>query len=119
MPAISAIVMLIGALLVAVTPAQAMSEQELRALGKAVYFDRTRGNCITCHAIADPDARLPGQQGPPMIAMQQRYPDPRLLRAQIWDAGRNNPLTIMPPMGRHGILTEQEIDALVAYIYPF
>jgi sulfur-oxidizing protein SoxX len=30
-----------------------------------------------------------------------------------------NPNTIMPPFGRHWILSEDEIDAVVAYIYQY
>lgn len=89
------------------------------ALGKAVYMGKSRGNCISCHAIDDPDANLPGNQGPPTIMMKTRYPDKRKLRAQIWDATKNNPLTIMPPLGKHWILSEEEIDAVVEYIYQF
>jgi len=105
--------------LFATAPAMAMSQSEMQAMGKKVYLTKSRGNCISCHSIDDPDANLPGNQGPPMVSMQQRFPDKRVLRAQVWDATRNNPLTIMPPMGKHWILSEQEIDAVVEYIYQF
>lgn len=105
--------------LMAATPAQAASQEEMIALGKAVYLNKSRGNCVSCHQVNDPDATQAGNQGPPMIAMQQRFPDKRLLRAQIWDATVNNPLTIMPPLGKHWILSEEEIDAVVEYVYQF
>ncbi|MFW1677182.1 sulfur oxidation c-type cytochrome SoxX [Pontibacter sp. JAM-7] len=97
----------------------ATEQAELIAEGRAVYLDKSRGNCISCHAIDDADAKLAGRQGPPMFMMAQRFPDKRKLRAQIWDATRNNPLTIMPPVGKHWILSEEEIDAVVEYIYQF
>ncbi|MCP4596110.1 sulfur oxidation c-type cytochrome SoxX [Neptuniibacter sp.] len=100
-------------------PAVADNHADQIALGKAVYMGKSRGNCISCHAIDDPDANLAGNQGPPTIAMKARYPDKRKLRAQIWDATKNNPLTIMPPLGKHWILSEEEIDAVVEYIYQF
>jgi sulfur-oxidizing protein SoxX len=49
--------------------------------------------------------------------MQARYPDRAVLRAQIWDSTVKNPRTTMPPFGRHGILSEQEIDLITDYIH--
>ena len=54
---------------------------------------------------------------PPLIAMKQRYPEKAGLRAQIWDATQKNPQSMMPPFGRYEILTEDEIDKVVEYIY--
>ncbi|MCV6609601.1 MAG: sulfur oxidation c-type cytochrome SoxX [Amphritea sp.] len=99
--------------------AQAASQDEMVAMGKAIYLNKSKGNCVSCHQIDDPDATQAGNQGPPMIAMKQRFPDKRLLRAQIWDATVNNPITIMPPLGKHWILSEEEIDAVVEYVYQY
>ncbi len=87
--------------------------------GQAVYHTKTRGNCIACHNIPDPIANQPGNQGPMIIAMKARFPNKADLRAQIWDATVKNPLTIMPPFGKHDNLTEAEIDAVVEYIYQY
>jgi sulfur-oxidizing protein SoxX len=48
--------------------------------------------------------------------MKARFPDKAKLRAQIFDATKNNPNTIMPPFGKHRILTEQELDAVVEWV---
>ncbi len=87
--------------------------------GQDVYHGKSRGNCIACHEISDPIANQAGNVGPMMIAMKARYPNKAELRAQIWDATAKNPLSIMPPMGKHNILTEDEIDAVVEYIYQY
>ena len=97
----------------------AAADADLEAKGKSLYLNKKKGNCIACHMINDPDAKLPGMQGPPIVAMKARFPDVKQLRAQIWDATVRNPNTIMPPFGRHWILSEDEIDAVVAYIYKF
>ena len=76
---------------------------------------RNKGNCLACHAIAD--GELPGTLGPPLLYMQQRFPDRAQLRAQVWDATVRNPDTVMPPFGRHRILSEAEIDLIVEYIH--
>ena len=94
--------------------ASAEADPEMVAQGKAISFDRKKGNCLACHAIEGGD--LPGNIGPPLVAMSARYPDPEKLRAQIWDATAANPNTIMPPFGLHGILTEDEIDKIVVFI---
>jgi sulfur-oxidizing protein SoxX len=83
--------------------------------GKEIAFDRKKGNCLACHQIEGGD--LPGNIGPPLVAMKARYPDKSRLRAQIWDATRINPNTVMPPFGRHQILSESEIDKVVEFIY--
>lgn len=83
--------------------------------GKQVSFSTTKGNCLACHMIVGGD--MPGNIGPPLIAMKARFPDLAKLRAQIADARIINPNTIMPPFGTHGILTEAEIDQVAAYIH--
>ena len=83
--------------------------------GKEVAFDRGKGNCLACHVMDD--GTLPGNIAPPLVSMNLRYPDKAKLRAQIWDATVANPNTIMPPFGRHQILTEEEIDQVVEYVH--
>jgi sulfur-oxidizing protein SoxX len=82
---------------------------------KKLAFDRTKGNCLACHYIDGGTAA--GNIGPPLIAMQVRFPDKEKLRAQIWDSTVANPETAMPPFGSHQILTDQEIDMLVDFIW--
>jgi len=83
--------------------------------GKQVAFTRSKGNCLACHMI--PGGESPGTIGPPLVAMKARYPDKAKLRAQIWDPTIANPETSMPPFGRHEILSEEEIDQLVEFIW--
>jgi sulfur-oxidizing protein SoxX len=86
--------------------------------GRDLVFDRAKGNCLACHAIpGDPKAESPGNIAPPLVMMNQRYPDSAKLRAQIWDATKANPRTAMPPFGKHKILSESEIDKVVEYIH--
>lgn len=82
--------------------------------GKAITFNRFKGNCLACHYVEG--GELTGNYGPPLIAMKMRYPDRDDLRAQIWDAATKNPDTRMPPFGRNRILTEEEIDLVTDYI---
>lgn len=84
--------------------------------GQQLAFDKNKGNCLSCHEIPDPKATSPGNLGPSLAGVKERYPDRDKLRAQIWDATVANPNSAMPPMGRNKILTEQEIDLVVDYI---
>ena len=93
----------------------AAAHGDMIAEGKRISFDRKLGNCLSCHAIAGGQA--PGNIGPPLIAMKARFPDKKVLRDQIWDATARNPNTMMPPFGKHNALTEEQIDAVVEYIY--
>ncbi len=83
--------------------------------GEALAFDRSKGNCLTCHDIKGGDA--PGNVGPPLSDMKSRYPDRKGLAAIIFDETKRNPLTVMPPFGRNLILTKQEIESVVDFLY--
>jgi len=111
--AFAALALAVVAALGAATSAVA-GEAEL-AKGKELAFDRKKGNCLACHMIADGD--LAGNIGPPLLAMKARFPDRAALRAQIWDPMAKNPRSAMPPFGRHGILSEEEIDLVTDYIH--
>ena len=67
-------VVLIGAL-GAATPAfgAAHAPDDLAAEGKRYATDRKQGNCLACHMMGD--GQSPGNIGPPLIAMQARFPD--------------------------------------------
>jgi sulfur-oxidizing protein SoxX len=85
------------------------------AEGKSLATERSKGNCLACHVIAD--GELPGNLGPPLVAMEARFPDRRVLRDQICDASVRNPDSRMPPFCRHRILTEDEVELIMDYLY--
>ena len=85
------------------------------AEGRSIAFDRSKGNCLACHSIADGD--LPGTIGPPLLLMKARFPDREVLFKRIWDSTEFNPMTVMPPFGRHRILTDDEINKVVDFLY--
>jgi sulfur-oxidizing protein SoxX len=111
-----ALVALMGTLLLgSIAPASAEEAKTVAEKGKEVAFDRKKGNCLACHAMDD--GSLPGNIGPPLVSMKLRFPDKDVLRAQIWDATVRNPNSIMPPFGRHKMLSEEEIDWITEYVY--
>jgi sulfur-oxidizing protein SoxX len=112
---VSVVVCALGALMIPAASSMAEEAQSAVEQGKELAFDRKKGNCLACHMIASGD--LPGNIGPPLVAMAQRYPDKAKLRAQIWDATVANPHSSMPPFGRNLILSEKEIDLVTEFIY--
>jgi len=49
--------------------------------------------------------------------MKLRFPDKAKLKAQIWDATSIKPSSIMPPFGKNRILSEEQVDQVVEYLY--
>jgi L-cysteine S-thiosulfotransferase len=92
------------------SPAHAQSGTE----GQRLAFDRSKGNCLSCHEIKGGD--LPGTIGPALRDIKTKYPDRNDLVAILTDETRRNPQTAMPPFGRNRILTEQEINAIVDFL---
>jgi sulfur-oxidizing protein SoxX len=83
--------------------------------GETLAFDRSEGTCLTCHVIKGGDA--PGNVGPELANMKERYPDRKGLRAIIVDETKRNSQTVMPPFGRNLILTGDEIEAVIDFLY--
>lgn len=81
--------------------------------GGCIVLERTKGNCMGCHQIAGTSS---GNIATKMEDMAKRWPDKAKLREQIYDASKANPNTVMPPFGRHQILTPDEIDKVVEFI---
>jgi sulfur-oxidizing protein SoxX len=99
----------------AISPIASADGHEAVEQGKELAFDRKKGNCLACHSIQG--GVSPGNIAPALIAMKARFPDKTELRAQIWDATVKNPESAMPPFGKHGALSEKEVDLITEYIW--
>ena len=105
-----ALALLIGAFASAGTAhAQSAADE-----GRKLAFDRSKGNCLTCHVIKGGD--LPGSIGPELVDIKSKYPNRDDLVAILNDETLRNPLTVMPPFGRNRILNEKEISAVVDFL---
>ena len=70
--------------------------------------------CAICHSF--PWDEWPGTVGTPLAGYGRfGYEDAKVFQ-QIFDARVYNPSTIMPPFGTHGLLPQQDIRDLVAYL---
>jgi sulfur-oxidizing protein SoxX len=107
-----------GVVLAVSTSLASAAEAKKEPTGQDLAFDKKKGNCLACHAMpTDPKAVTLTNIGPPLIAMKSRFPDRQKLFNQIWDAQVANPQTVMPPFGKHKILSDQEINKIIDFLY--
>ena len=111
--ALSAIV-LAGSMVMLPAVAGAADAERIKQ-GKELAFDRKKGNCLACHMIDD--GVSPGDLGPPLVAMKARFPERAVMRAQIDNPMTNNPNTAMPPFGKFKIISDDEINKIMDYLY--
>jgi len=89
--------------------------QQRLAAGKKLSFQRDKGNCLACHIIEQGED--PGNIGPALVNIPAKYKSKQQLKAVIWDATQYNKQTSMPPFGRNKILSPEELDLVVDYIW--
>ncbi len=99
----------LGALMLGMSAASASPAE-----GQKLAFNRSKGNCITCHEIKG--AQNFGNPGPVLNDMKKRFSRTEL-KAIISDETKRNPHTVMPPFKRNLILTDKEIDSIIDYLY--
>ncbi len=59
-----------------------------------------------------------GTVGPPFIAMKPRFPERQKLQYIIYDPHvASKPHSMMPPFGRNGLLSDDEIRLIMDYLY--
>jgi len=105
-PVLAFLILPVAAL--AATPAQI-------AAGETIVFSTSRGNCLACHVIAG--GSQPGDVGPELKNVESMVPDRKELYAIIYDEEARNPQTIMPPFGKNDILTPQQINEVIDFLY--
>jgi sulfur-oxidizing protein SoxX len=100
-----------------IRPQQAAYREPLNgdaARGRAIAMDPARGNCIACHALPGED--WPGSVGLLLLGYKRQGHGNAYVYQQIYDRRVANPRTVMPPFGAFGVLSDQDIRDLVAYV---
>jgi len=85
--------------------------------GLEIFTSPAKGYCVACHQVppgAGPATR--SDLGPRLEGKRMRELGKARLRALIADPTAANPDTVMPPFGRHKILSPTEIDRVVDYL---
>ena len=84
--------------------------------GACVVVIRTKGNCMTCHQMQGLSS---GNVATPLMNVKGRYAGEdgkKRLRIQIENPHIANKESVMPPFGRNGILSKDEISHLVDFL---
>lgn len=84
------------------------------ARGKVIAAEPRQGNCVACHQL--PGDEWPGSVGNFLLQYRRfGYQDAQIYQ-QIFDPRVNHPNSVMPAFGTFGILSDQDIRDLVAYL---
>lgn len=98
-----------------------MENKSTEIAGWCAAVDRVQGNCLACHVMVTPKwpVGFPegGNTAPPFVSMKTRFPDKAALRAQIVEPRDANDKSLMPPFGTYKLLTDQQIDDIVEFLY--
>lgn len=84
------------------------------ARGREISFEPRRGNCVACHHL--PGDEWPGSVGNFLLQYRKYGYNAEQIYQQIFDPRLYNPNSVMPAYGTFGILSDQEIRDLVAYL---
>jgi L-cysteine S-thiosulfotransferase len=85
--------------------------------GLQLFTSPAKGHCIACHQV--PEGAGPATRsdlGPRLEGRRMRELGKARLRTLLVDPLAANPNTVMPPFGRHRILSPAEIDRVVDYL---
>ena len=77
------------------------------------------GNCYACHQLA-PDEVAYGTLGPSLMGYGERGQGEAMLQytwTKLWDTHAYNLCSHMPRFGAQGILTEQQLKDVMAYLF--
>ena len=77
------------------------------------------GNCYACHQL-DPDELAYGTLGPSLAGYAARGQSPAMLQytwAKLWNTHAYNVCSHMPRFGAAGILTEQQLRDVMAFLF--
>jgi len=93
-----------------------LADASLVAQGEKIFNNKKSGNCLACHAVNGKDIKDPGVLGPKLMGLS--YWDEKDLTDVVYDIykARGISHSAMPPFGRNGWLSDDEIKAVVAYL---
>lgn len=84
------------------------------ARGMRIAHARDKGNCLACHVMKG--GTQPGSRGPDLSHYGSTGRSDADTFAAVYDMRARTPETLMPPFGTNGVLDDQEIRDVVAYL---
>lgn len=85
------------------------------AAGQKLAFDRSMGNCLACHTMKGSD--VPSNVGPKLSNIKVMFPNRKDLYSILYDEETRNPQTVMPAFGKNLILTPEQINQIIDFLY--
>lgn len=83
--------------------------------GKTIAFSTPLGNCLACHEINGGDQ--PGSIGPSLANYGSRGLPYSYTYQRLYDTRLYNPDAHMPLFGTNGVLSDEEIRDVMAFLY--
>lgn len=90
------------------------ANDDLVKQGEKIFNTLELGNCFACHNVDNKKIDGPGSMGPKLVAMDA-WPKEELYK-KIYDPYTTNPTSQMPAFGKNGNLSDQQIEAVIAYL---
>ena len=84
------------------------------ARGMRIAHARDKGNCLACHVMKG--GTQPGSRGPDLSHYGSTGRSDAETFTAVYDMRTRIPDTLMPPFGTNGILDDQELRDVVAYL---
>ena len=99
---------------VSVTLCISLQASDLVKRGEKIFNTKKIGNCLACHDVSGKDIDNPGNLGPKLSGLAN-YPE-KYLYDKVYNPYTTNPISAMPAFGLNGVLTPEDIKAVVAYL---
>ncbi|NQY25021.1 MAG: sulfur oxidation c-type cytochrome SoxX [Campylobacteraceae bacterium] len=107
-------ILMISSLIVFSTSGLLANEMDMVKQGEKIFMTKGLGNCLACHDIQGKEVNGPGSMGPKLQYLSS-WPKEEIFN-KIYDPYTTNPISAMPAFGKNGWLSDNEINALVAYL---
>ncbi len=105
--------LLIVAATVAISATTAVAG-DLAKEGEKIFMTKKLGNCLACHAVNGKSVNGPGSFGPKLQFLSS-WPE-QALYDKVYDPYTTNPISAMPAFGKNGLLDDNQIKAVVAFL---
>ena len=103
-----------GAISLSLVAVASAGDSDAVKMGEKIFNTKKLGNCLACHDANGKKINNPGSFGPKLQYLSA-WPE-QALYDKVYDPYTTNPISAMPPFGKNGWLSDEQIKAVVAYL---